>query len=287
MLEIFEIYYQSNSIDVSAPHIDVLTSNIGSFKTKQSNANQLNMTASNAEFNWSNIKMRNLIVKKRLIEINLKTYIFARFNLLRAEDLWSRSMHCNHWWFWKFQCWNLKIYFHRFLNHDSQNLLFTKFLNQSIMQNKRKTPRMHDDDVEFWLSRNLNDETNQTREKTIQKTLINRSTTVKKNEKKNNKSKKFNHRIRFNVFEFGPTIRKFNFYRININFWNRFKTSCKIAHRAINQWRIVDLWFDQTVVKIKYMKSELQIFVQSNNWTSLTQKTLIDLFWSKSPRRQK
>ena len=52
---------------------------------------------------------------------------------------------------------------------NTQNLLHTKFLNQFIMRNERKTNRLHDDDIVFRISRTLNEKTNFTREKKYKK----------------------------------------------------------------------------------------------------------------------
>ena len=75
MSEIFKIYHQSNSINVSTSHINISASNTWLFKTEHSNANQSNAIASNAEFHLFDKNMQNFIFTKRLIEINLKTYI--------------------------------------------------------------------------------------------------------------------------------------------------------------------------------------------------------------------
>ena len=72
MSKIFDIYYASNSIDVS-------TSIIRLFETKRLNANQLNIIAItsnastlNAEFELSKTQMRKFFIKNEIIEIDFK-----------------------------------------------------------------------------------------------------------------------------------------------------------------------------------------------------------------------
>ena len=93
MSEIFETYHASNSIDV-------LASITRPFKTKQLNANQLNSTvialntsASNAEFYLFDKNMQNLIFLKRLIKIDLRTYINVYFKTYYRNSIDDHNLY--------------------------------------------------------------------------------------------------------------------------------------------------------------------------------------------------
>ena len=138
----------------------------------------------------------------------------------------------------------MKIRFHKFLINDTQNLLRAKRLNYFIMHNDRKTRWLHNDRIRFWILRKMNRKTNFTYKKKYKKFFINHSKTMKKNEKTNNETKNHND---FNFFEFKSTIQKHDFYQINNNFENWFRTHNKTTHWTIVQRRIVNEWFDRLI----------------------------------------
>ena len=97
MSEIFDIYYASNSIDVS-------TSIIRLFETERSNANQSNTIAitsnastsnastSNAEFELSKTQIRKFFVKNEIIEIDLKRYIENYFRIYFDKRIYDYNL---------------------------------------------------------------------------------------------------------------------------------------------------------------------------------------------------
>ena len=101
------------------------------------------------------------------------------------------------------------------------------------MRNKQKTNRLHDDDTVFRISQTLNEKTDFTREKKIQKIFIDYSKTMKKNEKTNDKTKNHNQFNRFDVFRFESMIQKRHFHRINNSVRNKSRTRDETTHRII------------------------------------------------------
>ena len=92
MSKIFDIYYVSNSIDVS-------TSIIRLFEAKRSNVNQSNTTAItsnastlNAEFELSKTQIRKFFVKNEIIEIDLKRYIENYFRIYFDKRIYDYNL---------------------------------------------------------------------------------------------------------------------------------------------------------------------------------------------------
>ena len=92
MSEIFDIYYASNSIDVS-------TSIIRLFEAERSNTNQSNTIAitsnastSNAEFELSKTQMRKFFVKNEIIEIDFKRYIENHFQIYFDKRIYDYNL---------------------------------------------------------------------------------------------------------------------------------------------------------------------------------------------------
>ena len=123
-----------------------------SFETEQPNANQSNVTA--IKCNCNHIKficircrirhIRHSYAKSYLKKSNDWDRIVSIRQQLLSSLLWqtyseSRFLINDHWKFWKFHHWNLKINFHKIVNYNSWNLLHAKFLNRFFMQNKQQT----------------------------------------------------------------------------------------------------------------------------------------------------
>ena len=116
----------------------------------------------------------------------------------------------------------------------------------------------------------------------------------------NDETKNYND---FDVFEFRSTIRKRDFYRFNNSFENWFRTHNKTTHRTIVRRRFVNWRFDRSInetksktsvrceqhniVRSKYAKSKFQIFIASNDKTSIIRNKLKKSFRSKFARCQK
>ena len=92
MSKIFDIYYASNSINVS-------TSIIRLFEAKRLNTNQSNIIAitsnastSNAEFELSKTQIQKFFVKNEIIEIDFKRYIKNHFRIYFDKRIYDYNL---------------------------------------------------------------------------------------------------------------------------------------------------------------------------------------------------
>ena len=92
MSKIFDIYYVSNSIDVSTLIIRL-------FETERSNANQSNIititsnaSISNADFKLLKTQMRKFFVKNKIIKIDFKQYIENYFQIYFNKRIYDYNL---------------------------------------------------------------------------------------------------------------------------------------------------------------------------------------------------
>ena len=168
------------------------------------------------------------------------------------------------------------------------------------MYSERKTRWLYNDRIRFWILWNLNRKTDFIRKKKIQTIFINHSKTTKKNKKTNDEIKNHNQCIHFDVSEFKSTIQKRDFHRFNNSFENWFWTYNKTKHRTVVWWRFVNWRFDwsisetkskttvrceqHNIVRSKHAKSKFQIFIASNDESSIIRNKLKKSLRSKSAR---